>query len=134
MSVSRYGPLFRTNIFGSKTVISTDPDVNFQIFRQENTSFETGYPDIFSKVYGKDNLFFKDLNVHKYIKKVTMDLIGSEGLKRTMIGIMDKAIRDHFISKASQGSFDVMKEVNSVIKSTYRLYLSIYTDYLFQLY
>uniref|UniRef100_A0A1J3JFB5 Cytochrome P450 708A2 n=2 Tax=Noccaea caerulescens TaxID=107243 RepID=A0A1J3JFB5_NOCCA len=111
----RYGPLFRTNIFGSKTVISTDPDVNFQIFRQENTCFEIGYPDIFSKVYGKDNLFFKDLNIHKYIKKVTMDLIGPEGLKRTMIGIMDKAIRDHFISKASQGSFDVMKEVHSLV-------------------
>ncbi|CAA7045207.1 unnamed protein product [Microthlaspi erraticum] len=111
----RYGPLFRTNILGSKTVISTDPDVNFQIFRQENTCFEIGYPDIFFKVFGKDNLFGKDVNIHKYLQKITTGFIGSEGLKRTMIGVMDRAVRDHFILKASQGSFDVRKEVDSLV-------------------
>ncbi|CAA7045213.1 unnamed protein product [Microthlaspi erraticum] len=111
----RYGPLFRTNILGSKTVISTDPDVNLQIFRQENTCFEPGYPDIFFKVFGKDNLFMKEVTFHKYLQKITTELIGSEGLKRTMIGVMDRAIRDHFLLKASQGSFDVRKEVDNLV-------------------
>ncbi|CDY16450.1 BnaA08g03170D [Brassica napus] len=45
----RYGPLFRTNILGSRTVISTDTDVIFEIFRQENQSFVQSYPDVFVK-------------------------------------------------------------------------------------
>ncbi|KAL0733779.1 hypothetical protein Bca4012_009989 [Brassica carinata] len=115
MNPSRYGPLFRTNIFGSKTVVSTDPDANFQIFRQENTSFEQGYPEILVAVFGKDNLFLNGLDMHKYLKTITMQLVGSEGLKRTMIGNMDKAIHDHLRLKASQGSFDVRKEVESLV-------------------
>lgn len=114
MNFSRYGPLFRTSIFGSKTVVSTDPDVNFNIFREESTSFEAGYPDIFVKVFGKDNLFLQGVNVHKYLKKLTMQLIGPETLKQTMIGYIDKAIHDHFRLKASQGSFDVRKGVEDV--------------------
>lgn len=126
MNVSRYGPLFRTNILGSKTVISTDPDVNFQIFRQENTCFESGYPDMFYKVFGRDNLFMDAVSLHKYVQKIATELLGTEGLKRTMIGVMDRAIRDHFILKASQGrSFDVRKEVDSVSYITYLLHLSI---------
>ncbi|CAE5964575.1 unnamed protein product [Arabidopsis arenosa] len=111
----RYGLLFRTNIFGSKTVVSTDPDVINQIFRQENTSFGLGYPDILVKVFGKDNLFLKEVFIHKYLQKITMQIIGSEGLKQTMIGNMDKATRGHFRSKASQGSFNVRKEVENLI-------------------
>ncbi|XP_020865762.1 cytochrome P450 708A2 [Arabidopsis lyrata subsp. lyrata] len=111
----RYGLLFRTNIFGSKTVVSADPDVINQIFRQENTSFGLGYPDILVKVFGKDNLFLKEVFIHKYLHKVTMQIIGSEGLKQTMIGNMDKATRDHFRLKASQGSFNVRKEVENLI-------------------
>ncbi|KAG7590589.1 Cytochrome P450 [Arabidopsis suecica] len=111
----RYGLLFRTNIFGSKTVVSADPDVINQIFRQENTSFGLGYPDILVKVFGKDNLFLKEVFIHKYLQKVTMQIIGSEGLKQTMIGNMDKATRDHFRLKASQRSFNVRKEVENLI-------------------
>lgn len=94
-------------------MVSTDPDVNLQIFRQENTFFELGYPDIFLKVFGKDNLFLKEENI-KYLKKITMQIIGAEGLKQTMIRTMDKATRDLFRLKASQGSFDVRKEVDHV--------------------
>lgn len=125
MNPSRYGPLFRTNIFGSKTVVSTDPDANFQIFRQENTSFEQGYPEILVAVFGKDNLFLNGLDMHKYLKTITMQLVGSEGLKRTMIGNMDKAIHDHLRLKASQGSFDVRKEVESVSLDIFICLLSV---------
>lgn len=103
MNVSRYGPLFRTNILGSRTVISTDADVIYEIFRQENQSFVQSYPDIFVKVLGKDNVFFKRGDIHKHIKHATMHLIGSEGLKRKLIGFMNRTTREHFKLKASQG-------------------------------
>jgi len=126
MNLSRYGPLFRTNIFGSKTVVSTDPDVIHQIFRQENTSFELGYPDIFVKVFGKDNLFLKEVFIHKYLQKITMQILGSEGLKQTMLGNMDKATRDHIRSIASQGSFNVRKEVENV---SLHIFIFVFTNF-----
>ncbi|KAF8092006.1 hypothetical protein N665_0428s0016 [Sinapis alba] len=64
MIISTYGSLFQTNIM--------DSDVIFEIFRQENQSFEHSYPDLFVKVLGKDNLFFKTGDIHKHIKKTTM--------------------------------------------------------------
>ncbi|CAN8303538.1 unnamed protein product [Cochlearia groenlandica] len=110
----KYGPMFRTNILGSKTVVSLEQDVNFHVFH-ENESFKPGYPEMFTKVFGKDNLFDKDVDIHKYLKKVTMELLSSEGLKRTMLGIMDKATRENLKSLASNGSFDVMKEINNLV-------------------
>lgn len=127
MNVSRYGSLFRTNIMGSKTVVSTDSDVIFDIFRQENQSFELSYPDVFVKVLGKDNLFFKTGDIHKHIKKNTMHLIGSEGLKINMIRSMNQATREHLNWKASEGTFDLKDAVSSV--SSYTSYILSFNQY-----
>ncbi|RID66219.1 hypothetical protein BRARA_D01378 [Brassica rapa] len=115
--MQRYGSLFRSNIMGSKTVISTDSDVIFEIFRQENQSFELSYPDVFVRVFGKDNLFFQTGNIHKHIKKSTMQLIGSEGLKRKMIQSMNQATREQLKWKANEGTFDLRNAVSSLIAS-----------------
>ncbi|CAF2277781.1 unnamed protein product [Brassica rapa] len=115
--MQRYGSLFRSNIMGSKTVISTDSDVIFEIFRQENQSFELSYPDVFVRVFGKDNLFFQTGNIHKHIKKSTMQLIGSEGLKRKMIQSMNQATREQLKWKANEGTFDLRDAVSSLIAS-----------------
>lgn len=125
----RYGPLFRTNILGSKTVFSTDQEINFEIFRQENKSFVFSYPDMFVKVLGKDNLFFKTGNIHKFIKQITLHLLGAEGLKRKMIGHIDQATREHLRSRASEGAFNVRDAVSKVIKSTsYSLSLTTFSS------
>ncbi|KAJ4890768.1 hypothetical protein Rs2_30516 [Raphanus sativus] len=113
----RYGPLFRTNILGSRTVISTDADVIYEIFRQENQSFVQSYPDIFVKVLGKDNVFFKKGDIHKHIKHATMHLIGSEGLKRKLIGFMNRTTREHFKLKASQGAFNLRHAASDMVVS-----------------
>ncbi|CAG7866513.1 unnamed protein product [Brassica rapa] len=113
----RYGPLFRTNILGSRTVISTDADVIYEIFRQENQSFIQSYPDIFVKVLGKDNVFFKTGDIHRHIKHATMHLIGSEGLKRKLIGFMNRTTREHLRWKATQGAFNLRHAASNLIVS-----------------
>lgn len=110
--------MFRTNIFGSKTVFSTDPDVILEIFRQENKTFGLSYPDMFVKVLGKDNLFFKLGTIHKHIKQITLHLLGVEGLKQKIIRNMDQEIRNHLRLKASEGKFEVRDTVTNVIHTT----------------
>ncbi|KAL0774042.1 hypothetical protein Bca101_039193 [Brassica carinata] len=75
------------------------------------------YPDVFVRVFGKDNLFFQTGNIHKHIKKSTMQLIGSEGLKRKMIQSMNQATREQLKWKASEGTFDLRDAVSSLIAS-----------------
>ncbi|VVB13291.1 unnamed protein product [Arabis nemorensis] len=109
----RYGPLFRTNILGVKTVVSTDMDVNMEILRQENKSFNLSYPDGLVKPLGKDSLFFKTGNIHKHIKQISMRLLGSENLKRKIIKDMDRVTREHLSLKANKGIFEIRDLITS---------------------
>ncbi|KAG7559226.1 Cytochrome P450 superfamily [Arabidopsis thaliana x Arabidopsis arenosa] len=111
----RYGPLFRTNIFGTNTVVATDPDVIYEIFRQENKSFVFSLPDNFLKIFGKDNMLSEHGDAHKHAKQITLNFLGSEGLKHNMIRDMDRVTREELRSKASRGSFDVKEAVTSLI-------------------
>jgi cytochrome P450 len=111
----RYGPLFRTNILGVKTVVSTDKDVNMEILRQENKSFILSYPDGLMKPLGKDSLFLKIGNIHKHIKQITLHLLSSEGLKRKILKDMDRVTREHLSSKAKTGRLDVKDAVSKLI-------------------
>ncbi|KAL0728581.1 hypothetical protein Bca4012_024674 [Brassica carinata] len=113
----RYGPLFRTNILGLKTVVSTDMDVNLDILRHENKYFSLSYPDGLTKPLGKDSFFFKTGNIHKHIKHISMRLLGSENLKRKIIKDMDRVTQEHFSLKANQGTFDLKDAVSRLITS-----------------
>ncbi|CAG7891227.1 unnamed protein product [Brassica rapa] len=112
-----YGPLFRTNILGVKTVVSTDMDVNMDILRLENKFFSLSYPDGLVKPLGKDSLFFKTGNIHKHIKHISMRLLGSENLKQKIIKDMDRVTQEHLSLKANQERFDVKDAVSSLIIS-----------------
>nr|BAH20010.1 AT5G48000 [Arabidopsis thaliana] len=111
----KYGPLFRTNIFGSNTVVLTEPDIIFEVFRQENKSFVFSYPEAFVKPFGKENVFLKHGNIHKHVKQISLQHLGSEALKKKMIGGIDRVTYEHLRSKANQGSFDAKEAVESVI-------------------
>lgn len=95
-------------------MVATDPDVIYEIFRQENKSFVFSLPDNFLKIFGKDNLLSEHGDAHKHAKQITLNFLGSEGLKYNMIGDMDKVTREELRSKASLGSFDVKEAVTSV--------------------
>ncbi|KAF8081926.1 hypothetical protein N665_0856s0015 [Sinapis alba] len=113
----RYGPLFRTNILGVRTVVSTDMDVNMDILRHGNEYFSLSYPDCLTKTLGKDSLFFKTGNIHKHIKHISMRLLGSENLKRKIIKDMDRVTQEHLSLKANQERFDVKDAVSRLITS-----------------
>jgi len=55
----KYGGLFKTSILGQPVVISTDPEINYYVFQQENNLFQCWYTKSASALLGK-----KGLNVH----------------------------------------------------------------------
>lgn len=56
----RYGPLFRTNLFGQKVIVSTDPEINYKIL-QENKTFPVSYPESFLQIMGRNGM----LTIHE---------------------------------------------------------------------
>ncbi|VVB00126.1 unnamed protein product [Arabis nemorensis] len=114
--MSKHGSLFRTNILGSKTIVSTDPEVNFEIFKQENKCFIISYPEALVRIFGKDNLFFKQgKDSHMYMRQIALQLLGPECLKQRFIHKIDLATREHLKSESSQGILDVKDTIGRLI-------------------
>ncbi|CAH8255736.1 unnamed protein product [Arabidopsis lyrata] len=102
------GSLFRTSILGSKTIVSTDPEVNFEILKQDNRGFIMSYPEALVRIFGKDNLFFKQgKDFHRYMRQIALQLLGPERLKQRFIQQIDIATREHLKSVSFQGVLDV---------------------------
>ncbi|CAH2033416.1 unnamed protein product, partial [Thlaspi arvense] len=114
--MSKHGSLFRTSILGSKTIVSTDPEVNFEIFKQENKCFIMSYPEALVRIFGKDNLFFKQgKDFHRYMRQIALQLLGPECLKQKFIHEIDIATRQHLKSDSSQSVLDVKDAVGRLI-------------------
>ncbi|EOA24029.1 hypothetical protein CARUB_v10017243mg [Capsella rubella] len=113
----RYGSLFKTNIFGSNTVVVTDHDVMYEILKQENKAFMFSLPDGFFKVFGKDKELVDHGKTHKHVKQITLNFLGTEGLKWKLIKDMDRATGEDLKSKATLGSLDIKETVSNARKS-----------------
>ncbi|XP_022983296.1 cytochrome P450 87A3-like isoform X3 [Cucurbita maxima] len=90
--VFKYGPIFKTSLVGKPLIISTDPDLNYLIFEQEETLFECWYPETFKKIFGDQ--FFGSLHgfMHKYLKNMIVNAFGIECLKSMVFEVEAAAI------------------------------------------
>ncbi|PON85216.1 Cytochrome P450, E-class, group I [Trema orientale] len=109
--MARYGSLFRTNLVGKNVIVSTDPEINYQIFQQEGKSFELCYTESFMTITGESFPGQHGL-VHKYLKNLVLQIIGPETLKDRLLAHMDKATRTCMRSWANNVIVD-LKEVAS---------------------
>ncbi|XVE73918.1 hypothetical protein DITRI_Ditri11bG0157300 [Diplodiscus trichospermus] len=113
--MQRYGPVFRTNLFGKNIIVSTDPEINFNIFQQENKSFQFFYPESLMKIFGEGDLLTSHGNDHKYLRNLILRFVGPENLKARLLPGIDEAIRKHLDSWASFGNIDVKEGCSKMI-------------------
>uniref|UniRef100_A0A1J3GLC5 Cytochrome P450 708A2 n=1 Tax=Noccaea caerulescens TaxID=107243 RepID=A0A1J3GLC5_NOCCA len=114
--MSKYGSLFRTSILGSKTIVSTDPEVNFEIFKQDNRCFIMSYPEAVVRIFGKDNLFFKQgRDFHRYMRQIALQLLGPESLKQGFIYKIDLETHEQLKSDSSKGILEVKDIIGRLI-------------------
>ncbi|XVF59460.1 hypothetical protein PTKIN_Ptkin07bG0278000 [Pterospermum kingtungense] len=113
--MQRYGPVFRTNIVGKNLIVSTDPEINYHIFQQENKSFIILYTESFMKIFGKESLLAHHGNVHKYLKNLVLRIVSPENLKAKLLGGMDEATHNCLESWASFGNIDAKEGTAKMI-------------------
>ncbi|OMO77224.1 Cytochrome P450 [Corchorus capsularis] len=113
--MQRYGAVFRTSLVGQKVIVSTDPEINYEIFQQENKSFLLSYTESFLEIFGQESLVKHHGMLHKYLKNLVLHLVSPENLKGSLLAEMDKATRKHLNSWAILGTMDVKEGSSEMI-------------------
>ncbi|KAG7542807.1 Cytochrome P450 superfamily, partial [Arabidopsis thaliana x Arabidopsis arenosa] len=109
--VLRYGPVFRTSLFGCKAIISMDLELNVEIAKANHVP---GVTKSIARLFGKNNLFIQTKQSHKHVRNLTFQLLGPQCLKLRMVEDVDLLARTYMEEGARNGCLDV-KETSSKI-------------------
>ncbi|CAH8276569.1 unnamed protein product [Arabidopsis lyrata] len=109
--VLRYGPVFRTSLFGAKAIISMDLEMNVEIAKANHVP---GVTKSIARLFGKNNLFIQSKQSHKHVRNLTFQLLGPQCLKLRMVEEVDLLARTYMEEGARNGCLDV-KETSSKI-------------------
>ncbi|KAK1560148.1 hypothetical protein Q3G72_022867 [Acer saccharum] len=105
--IAQYGPLFRAGLLGQRMVVSTDPETNFSMFKQENPDLLLWYGGSFEEMIGDEKLLASHGSIHKYMKNLILSFVGPESLRTKLLHQMDVATQRHLHSWATDGCVDV---------------------------
>ncbi|XP_075091891.1 cytochrome P450 87A3-like [Nicotiana tabacum] len=115
---ARYGGLFKTSILGQPVVISTDPEINYYVFQQENNLFQCWYTKSASDLLGEQGLNVHGGAVHKYLRNLVLSLVGQQCLKGNLMSEIDLITRKHLDRWAEHGKVEV-KEAAEIMLFTF---------------
>ncbi|KAB1214442.1 Cytochrome P450 87A3 [Morella rubra] len=113
--MARYGPIFRTSLFGEKTIVCTDPDINHYIIQQEGRSVLLWYTEALNKVFGQQGILAQHGAIHKHLKNQILRLVGPENLKANILTELDALIRGHLQSWARLATVDLKKATEDML-------------------
>lgn len=104
---AKYGTLFKTSLVGQPIVISTDPEVNYYVFQQEDKLFQCSYTKSAVELSGKKGLMGNGGSAHKYLRNLVLSLTGPDKLKTKLVSEVDRITREHLHRWTTQGDIEV---------------------------
>ena len=109
----RYGSVLKTSLVGNLVVVSGDSELNQYIFK-EGKSVYCSYKESALKIMGEQSLLAYHGVFHKYLKNLTLSMIGPESLKEVLLHETDAITRKYLHSCSNYASFDVKEESANV--------------------
>ncbi|XP_074287219.1 3beta,22alpha-dihydroxysteroid 3-dehydrogenase-like isoform X2 [Silene latifolia] len=91
--VGRYGPIFKTHVFGERTIFSVDPDVNRFILQNEGRLFESSNPASVSNLLGRHSLVVMKGNLHKRMHFLTLSFSNDAIIRDHLLVDIDRLVR-----------------------------------------
>ncbi|CAM0908067.1 unnamed protein product [Alopecurus aequalis] len=107
LRMRRYGPVFKTSLFGQPTVFSYDVEVNRFILKEEGDLFQIGYPEAVRKIFGGDSIDAFRGATQKFIRRFCFTLFGLQNLKEVLLPELESAVRECLTTWATKPSVDV---------------------------
>ncbi|KAI4353665.1 hypothetical protein L6164_002597 [Bauhinia variegata] len=114
--IQRYGPIFRTKIWGRAIVMSADPDFNNYIVQQEGKSVGMwiGPLSIFISAGNNVAETMGSEYLHKYLRNMTLSQFGAESIRQKLLPQLEEKIGEVLNSWSNKESVE-LKQANSVM-------------------
>ena len=76
--ICRYGKIFKSNIFGGPTIVSTDARFNRFVMQNQGRLFETSYPESVEGILGEWSVLTLTGELHKEMRSIALNFLSSD--------------------------------------------------------
>ncbi|WOL16987.1 Cytochrome P450 [Canna indica] len=83
--VSRYGKIYRSNLFGEPTIVSADAELNRFILQNEGKVFECSYPKSIGGILGKWSMLVLVGEMHREMRMISLNFMSNVRLRSHLL-------------------------------------------------
>lgn len=76
--ICRYGKIFKSNIFGGPTIVSTDARFNRFVMQNQGRLFETSYPESVEGILGEWSVLTLTGELHKEMRSIAVKFLSND--------------------------------------------------------
>ncbi|XAR51933.1 hypothetical protein NMG60_11006740 [Bertholletia excelsa] len=90
---SRYGKVFKSHLFGCRTVVSCDHELNVFVLQNEGKLFQSSYPGSVVGILGKNSILLVTGDLHKKLRGLAVGFGSASRSKPDFFQFVDKLAR-----------------------------------------
>ncbi|CAL1376627.1 unnamed protein product [Linum trigynum] len=83
--VTRYGKIYKSNLFGERTIVSADAGLNRFILQNEGKLFECSYPKSIGGILGKWSMLVLVGDMHKNMRIISLNFLSHARLRTHLL-------------------------------------------------
>ncbi|KAK8685833.1 hypothetical protein V6N13_124867 [Hibiscus sabdariffa] len=88
--ISRYGNIYKSNLFGEKTIVSADAGLNKFILQNEGRLFECNYPRSIGGILGKWSMLVLVGDMHRDMRNISLNFLSNARLRTHLLREVEK--------------------------------------------
>nr|GEU74734.1 cytochrome P450 90B1 [Tanacetum cinerariifolium] len=88
--ISRFGKIYKSNLFGEPTIVSVDPGLNRYILQNEGRLFECSYPRSIGGILGKWSMLVLVGDMHRDMRLISLNFLTNARLKTQLLREVEK--------------------------------------------
>ncbi|KAF7135583.1 hypothetical protein RHSIM_Rhsim08G0114900 [Rhododendron simsii] len=88
--ISRYGKIYKSNLFGGPTIVSADAGLNKFILQNEGRLFESSYPSSIGGILGKWSMLVLVGDMHRDMRIISLNFLSNARLKTHLLPEVEK--------------------------------------------
>ncbi|XP_068655121.1 cholesterol 22-monohydroxylase CYP90B52-like [Aristolochia californica] len=88
--MSRYGKIYRSNLFGEPTIISADAGFNRFILQNEGRLFECSYPRSIGGILGKWSMLVLVGDMHRNMRTISLNFMSNARLRTHLLAEVER--------------------------------------------
>lgn len=83
--ISRFGKIYKSNLFGGPTILSADPGLNRFILQNEGRLFECSYPRSIGGILGKWSMLVLVGDMHRDMRSISLNFLTNARLRTRLL-------------------------------------------------